>query len=137
VPWEFDQYDNTGHTLVFAFPSKATHTRFTVQTETVRDQFERQAQVQDWWADNSVSATLSFDPETEKAEAARCLKEYVPRFKSTAMLAKAHGYVQAPYEEIDESTYNQMSSEIRNDHQLVRGGSIEIDECSTGVCPIR
>jgi hypothetical protein len=137
VPWEFDQYDTTGNTLVFAFPTKASHTRFTVQKETIRDQFERQAQVQEHWADNAVSATLSFDPNTEREETARCLAEYVPRFKSTAMLAKAHGYVQAPYEAIDENTYKEAAAKVRNDHPLVRGSEFEMEECASGVCPIR
>lgn len=137
VKWEADQYDKTGHTLVFEFPTKATHTRYTVKSETIRDQFERQAQVQEWWADNAVSATLSFDPETEREETARCLKEFVPRFKSTAMLAKAHGYVQAPYEEIDEATFRDSYARVRNDHPLVRGSEFEIEECVSGVCPVR
>jgi len=138
VKHELDQYDNTGRTVVFEFPTKAVHTRLTVQTETIADQFERQAQVQEWWADNSVSATLSFDVATEKHQTAELLKQYVPRFKSTSLLAKSgHGYVQAPYEKIDEATYRQMASQIREDHQLVRGGDVEIEECSQGVCPVR
>ncbi len=137
VTWEHDKYDNTGHTLVFEFPTKATHTRVTVQTETIGDQFERQAMVQEWWADNSVSATLSFNPETERVRTAQLLEKYVPRFKSTSLLARAHGYVQAPYEEIDEGTYHAMEARIRTDHPLVRGGDVQFDECSTGVCPVR
>lgn len=138
VPYEDDKYDQTGHTLVFSFPSKARHTRTMVVTETIRDQFERQATVQKYWADNAVSATLSFDAVTEKELTAELLEEYVPQFKSTAMLAKSsHGYVQAPYEQIDESTYREMASTIRDDHPLVRGGNFEVDECASGVCPVR
>jgi hypothetical protein len=137
VTHEVDQYDKTGHTLVFAFPTKASHTRITVQTETIRDQFERQRAVQANWADNAVSATLSFDPNTERAELASCLKEYVPHLKSTSFLTKSHGYVQAPYEQIDEATYTQMYGVINHDHPLVRGGDFELDECASGACPIR
>ncbi len=138
VPVEPDQYDNTGNTLVFSFPMKARHTRFTVQSETIREQFERQALVQKYWADNAVSATLSFDPATEKELTAQLLEQYVPQFKSTSMLAKSgHGYVQAPYEAVDEATYNEMANTIRHDHPLARGGEFEVDECSSGVCPIR
>jgi hypothetical protein len=137
--WEADQYDKTGNTLVFEFPMKAKHTRVTVQTENIRDQFERQALVQENWADNAVSATLSFDAEKEKAEMARLLKEYVPRFKSTSMLAKSgHGYVQAPYEQIGESQYREMMGRINHNHQLVRGGEMaDLDECTSGACPTR
>ena len=85
-----------------------------------------------------MSATLSFDVATEKHQTAELLKKYVPRFKSTSLLAKSgHGYVQAPYEQIDEATYNQMASQIREDHQLVRGGDVQIEECAGGVCPVR
>jgi len=138
VPCELDQYDHTGHTLVFSFPTKARHTRTTVQTENIREQFERQAVVQRYWADNAVSATLSFDAVTEREEIAQLLAEHVPHFKSTSMLAKSsHGYVQAPYEAIDEAEFNARYSSIKHDHPLVRGGDIEIDECSSGACPVR
>jgi len=138
VPYEFDQYDQTGHTYVFAFPMRARHTNVTVQTETIKDQFERQAIVQKYWADNAVSATLSFDAETEKELTAQLLEKYVPQFKSTSMLAKSsHGYVQAPYEAIDELKYRELASQIRNDHPLARGGEFEVDECASGACPIR
>jgi hypothetical protein len=138
VAWEYDVYDQTGHTLVFSFPTKAVHTRVTVQTETIDDQFERQALIQEWWADNSVSATLSFNPETERERTAELLAKYVPRFKSTSLLAKAHGYAQAPYEEISESQFQEMFSGIKHDHPLVNdGGDVEIEECANGVCPVR
>lgn len=138
VSYEPDQYDQTGNTLVFSFPTKATHTRTTVQTENIRDQFERQAAVQRYWADNAVSATLSFNAETEKEETAELLAKYVPQFKSTSMLAKSsHGYVQAPYEAIDENTYRAMAAKVNDRHPLVRGGDIQVDECASGACPIR
>jgi len=137
VPWEYDKYDQTGHTLVFEFPMKALHTRFTVQTESARDQFERQAQIQDWWSDNAVSATLSFDPETEREEMATLLESYVPRFKSTSMLAKNHSYEQAPYEAITVEEYAARVSGIDHQHPLTRGGDFEIEECASGACPIR
>jgi ribonucleoside-triphosphate reductase len=137
VPYEYDQYDQTGNTFVFAFPTKARHTRSTVQSETIREQFERQRAVQENWADNAVSATLSFNAETEREEVAACLKEHVPHLKSTTVLSKSHAYPQAPYEAIDEATYNKLAAPIRNDHPLVRGSDFEMDECASGVCPIR
>jgi len=137
VPFEEDAYDNTGHTWVFSFPMTASHSRATQQEQTLREQFERQASVQTWWADNAVSATLNFDPETEKQELADCLKEFVPRLKSTSMLSTKHGYVQPPYEAIDEATYDHLVSTIDQDNQLVHAGDIEVEECAGGSCPIR
>lgn len=137
VPFEFCQYDQTGNTYVFSFPMKAVHTKVTVQTETIADQFDRQLRVQESWADNAVSSTLSFDPETEQAQTAALLKENVPHLKSTTCLPKSHAYVQAPYEAVSESVFNEMASLIKNDHPLVRGGEMGIDECATGACPTR
>jgi ribonucleoside-triphosphate reductase (thioredoxin) len=136
VPYEQDIYDQSGHTLCFSFPTKAVHTRVTVQTEKIRDQFERQRAVQEAWADNAVSATLSFE-ESEKKELAQCLKEFVPFLKSTSCLPKAHGYAQAPYEEITQETFGVMYSTIKHNHPLVRGGEMEVEECAGGVCPVR
>lgn len=136
VPCEQDIYDDSGNTLVFAFPMKAAHTRSTVETETIREQFERQVAVQRSWADNAVSATLSF-AENEKAELARCLQEYVPQLKSTSCLPKAHGYKQAPYEAIDQQQFQLLYAQIDHAHPLVRGGEMEVEECTSGVCPVR
>lgn len=137
VPFEEDEYDKTGHTWVFSFPSVAPHSRVTQQNQTLREQFERQATIQTWWADNAVSATINFDPETERQELANCLEEFVPKLKSTSCLPKNHGYVQPPYEAIDEATYDRLVATIDQDHQLVNDGDIEIEECASGSCPIR
>lgn len=135
VPFEDDIYDESGHTWAFAFPMKSD-AKVTVQTETIRDQFDRQKAVQEAWADNAVSATLSFG-ESEKGELAACLKEYVPFLKSTSALPKAHGYAQAPYEPVTQQQYEDLYAMIQHDHPLVRGGEMESEECSSGVCPIR
>lgn len=136
VPYEEDYYDQSGQTWVFAFPTKSNG-RVTKDTETLRDQFERQATLQEWWSDNAVSATINFDAQTERGELAQCLKEYVPRLKSTSVLPKSNGYIQAPYEAIDATTYGEMASKINHESRLVLGGDIEVDDCSSGVCPIR
>jgi len=135
VPFEEDIYDKSGHTWVFAFPMKSAST-LTVQNETIRDQFQRQKDVQEAWADNAVSATLSFSQD-ETSELADCLKEYVPFLKSTSTLPKAHGYAQAPYEAITPSQYEHLYAQIEHGHPLVRGGDMEAEECSGGVCPVR
>lgn len=137
VPHEDDVYDKTGHTWVFSFPMKAPHARFSDRTETVRTQFERQATVQRWWADNAVSATLSFDATSEREDLAACFEEFVPQLKSTSCLPRAHGYQQAPYETCTRGEYESRYSMINHEHPLVHGGDIEVEECAGGSCPIR
>jgi ribonucleotide reductase alpha subunit len=141
VPHEDDVYDKSGRTWVFSFPMKAPHARISKNTETLRGQFERQLDVQNYWADNAVSATLNFDAATEREELAALLSEFVPQLKSTSCLPKAHGYEQAPYEAVDEVTYRVLYGSIRHDHPLVHAGDMEtlqgLDECQGGVCPVR
>jgi ribonucleotide reductase alpha subunit len=137
VPYEEDIYDKSGHTWVFSFPTKASGSRATKDEETVREQFKRQAAVQEWWADNAVSCTINFDPKKDKEELACCLKKFVPKLKSTSCLPSEHGYEQPPYEAVGEDTYNHLASKIDHDHKLVNAGDIEIEECRGGSCPIR
>src|SRR5690606_6580449 len=111
------------------------------KNENIRSQFERQAAIQQWWADNAVSATLNFDKETEREELAECLEEFVPRLKSTSCLSKTHGYDQAPYEEIDAETYARLATKVDNNHKLTNLGDMEtlqgLEDCAGGVCPVR
>jgi len=138
VPHELDVYDQTGNTIVFSFAESTPAGRVTAQTQTLRQQFERQAAVQEHWADNAVSATITFDADTEQEELAALLGEFVPRLKSTTCLPKAHGYAQPPYEAIDRETFERLASNIDHDHPLVNGGEMEIEEaCASGSCPIR
>jgi len=137
VPYEEDVYDTKfNNTWVFAFPMKSANSEVTVQNETIRQQFKRQKSVQDAWADNAVSATLSFE-QSEKAELASCLKEFVPSLKSTSCLPKNHGYKQAPYEAVTQAEYEALYAKINHSHPLVRGGEMEAEECQGGVCPVR
>jgi len=136
VPYEVDKYDSTGHTLCFLFPMKAKHTRVTVQNQTIREQFERQLQVQNYWADNAVSATISFDRD-KLDELHACLQSYAPKLKSVSFLANSHAYEQAPYEVIDEARFKELASKIDFSHPLTRGGDFDTNECSSGACPVR
>jgi hypothetical protein len=137
VPHEECAYDSTGHTLVFEFPMRSRgENRVTVQDERVREQVERQVQVQRRWADNSVSSTISF-AEDEKDELAKCLQHYAKDLKSISCLPKKHGYQQPPYQAIERSEYLDRCQVIDHSHPLTRGGELQTEECEGGVCPIR
>lgn len=77
------------------------------------EQLEIAAQYQYYWADNSVSVTVTFN-----ADEARFLKEalemYETRLKAVSFLKyEETGYVQAPYESIDKETYEKMAKNIK------------------------
>ena len=139
LPHEVDVYDKTGRTLVFEFPVRSHYRGPTVQTESTRDQFERQAALQRAWSDNAVSATIGFTPGDE-AHLAELLREYVPHLKSTSCLPRDGGlYPQAPYQVIDRAEYKERFSRIRHDHPLTVevDDALVVDECGNGMCPTR
>lgn len=137
VPYEPCVYDASGRTLAFAFPVAARKKGLNVQTQTVREQIDRQVAVQRSWADNAVSSTVSF-AEDEKDELAALLKQHVKfDIKSVSCLPKKHGYAQAPYEAISEEIYAELVSKINHEHPLTVGGDLDTMECEGDVCPIK
>lgn len=63
------------------------------------------------WADNQVSCTVTFDPDTEGKDIARALDVYQFQLKSVSFLPRKKGmevYKQAPYEQIDGDRYEEM-----------------------------
>lgn len=134
VPCEPCVYNQ--NSVVFAFPTKAKHDKFFAQTESVKDQLERNLQLQQHWSDNSVSVTVSFHADKPE-ELAELLPYYGSRLRTCSFMSRTHGYQQPPYEEISKELYEDLYGRINHNHPLVHGKDIEIDECSSGACPIR
>lgn len=70
--------------------------------------------MQEWWADNQVSATITFNKHEAK-EIKPILDYFQYKLKGISFLPKTDGkiYPQMPYEEITEEKYNELSSGIR------------------------
>jgi len=99
-------------TSVVSFPVEEKHFSKGKNDVTIWEQFTLAAALQRHWADNQVSVTVTFRPD-EAEEIATCLSTFEDQLKSISMLpAKEHGYEQAPYEEIDEATYERMAARI-------------------------
>ncbi len=104
------------------------------------EQFSLAAFLQRHWADNQVSCTATFDPETEADELPHVLKYFQYRLKGISLLPRKNGgaYKQMPYEAIDEKTYH---FEVEKLGKLsfvgVEGEEAEIDKfCNNDVCEI-
>jgi hypothetical protein len=134
VPCETCVYDKTDNTWVFEIPMAKEATAYVV-TETAEEQFERQAMLQEYWADNAVSATISYTAE-EWDQLPGLLERFVPQLKSTSLLARAHGFAQAPYEQISQEEYQLRYDVINHSHPLT-AGDYHLDECAGGRCPIK
>lgn len=129
-------------TVVVAFPiqSKAARAEKDV---TIFEKIDLAAQLQHWWSDNSVSVTVSFDPETEGNHVASVLAMYEGRLKTVSFLPMATGtYPQMPYTEIDESKFSDSIGTLRKiDLGLVYAGDAKDAEgeefCTTDACLIK
>lgn len=158
-------------TAVVEFPVKAPtadHPKFRGTADIpLLEQAERQAILQTYWADNAVSATLTFHKpmktiiddngnekevvDEEKAipvieEITEVLDRYKGVFKSTSLLPHAVGtYDQMPWETITKNEYEKRVSRLKGrPWDFIEGGLKGMDEeldssteCIGGACPAR
>ena len=104
------------------------------------EQFSLAAFLQRHWADNQVSCTATFDPETEADELPHVLNYFQYRLKGISLLPRhpLGAYKQMPYEAINEDTYNIEVEKLgRLSFVGVEGEEAEVDKfCNNDVCEI-
>ena len=78
------------------------------------EQFSIAAFMQRHWADNQVSCTVTFDPETEGNQIEPCLNYYQYHLKGISLLPRHDygAYPQMPYESIEEKEYDKQVSKL-------------------------
>jgi hypothetical protein len=100
------------NTMCVEFPVHEEHFKKGKREITMWEQLEIAAQYQHFWADNSVSITVTFKPE-EAGDIKTALEMYETRLKAVSFLRyEETGYVQAPYEPITREQYEAMSENI-------------------------
>ena len=105
---EDDEY--SPNTSVVEFPIHEPYFSKGKRDISMWEQLEIAAQYQHYWADNSVSITVSFKPE-EGPQIKHALEMYESRLKAVSFLKyEETGYVQAPYEPITKEQYEEMAS---------------------------
>ena len=104
------------------------------------EQLELAAFMSENWADNAVSVTITFDPDTEGGDIGRALDYYQYRLKSVSFLPRVEmgAYEQMPYEAIDDITYNKMVKELdRLSFIGIKGEEVDVEKyCTTDNCLI-
>lgn len=99
-------------TWVVSFPVKEKNFAKGKNDTTIWEQMALAADLQRYWADNQVSVTVTFKKHEAK-EIQTCLEVFEDRMKAVSMLPlNDHGYVQAPYIEIDQATYESLMVNI-------------------------
>ena len=101
------------NTLCVEFPVHEPHFQKGKRSVSMWEQLEIAAQYQHYWADNSVSVTVTFKPE-EASQIKDALEMYESRLKAVSFLKyEETGYDQAPYESITEEQYEEAIRQIK------------------------
>jgi hypothetical protein len=134
----FDGTENHD-TFVVEFPCEFDEKAVVAKDMSAIDQLELIKVLQSDWADNAVSCTVYYKNE-ELLEIKQWLsKNYKNNIKSVSFLLHSdHGFVQAPYEEIDQDQYEKIIKRVRPIKSIQTSNEmIEGIECEGGACPIR
>tara|TARA_R100000008_G_scaffold69653_1_gene47073 strand:- start:6097 stop:8070 length:1974 start_codon:yes stop_codon:yes gene_type:complete len=108
---EDDSY--SPNTVCVDFPIHEEHFIKGKKDISIWEQLEIAAQYQHYWADNSVSITVTFKPE-EAEQIKDALEMYETRLKAVSFLRyQETGYVQAPYEPITKERYEELIKNIK------------------------
>jgi hypothetical protein len=104
--------ENPEHTSVVYFPIKSGAKR-AERDVSIFEKMALAATAQRYWSDNSVSVTISFDPETESQHVGTVLHMYDGQLKTVSFLPSGNmTYPQMPYTQITEEEYNEAVSKL-------------------------
>ena len=121
---EYARYKNTSNTQASeCVDEKTSVVEFPIDVgEGVRvqknvclwEQLHLAAFMQRHWADNQVSATITFDPEHESSQIAPALNYFQYHLKGISFLPRCEEgrYPQMPYQEITEDRYHEMQRKL-------------------------
>ncbi len=104
------------------------------------EQFSLAAFMQRHWADNQVSCTVTFNPETEGDEISHVLNYFQYHLKGISLLPRHDygAYKQMPYESIDENEYKKQVSKLSKlSFGVIKNEEAEIDKfCNNDSCEV-
>jgi adenosylcobalamin-dependent ribonucleoside-triphosphate reductase len=99
-------------TSVVYFPVKSDATR-AEKDVSIFEKMALAATAQRHWSDNSVSVTITFNPETESKDVPTVLHMYDGQLKTVSFLPSGnHTYPQMPYTQITEEDYNEYAMKL-------------------------
>lgn len=127
-------------TVVVEIPVKLGDNIRTLSEVSMWEQLHLTSFLQEHWADNQVSSTVSFKPE-ESDQLTSALNYFQYKLKGISFLPRIEkgAYEQMPYEEITEKEYEKRSAQLKElDFTKIRNqGEREIDKfCTDDYCLI-
>ena len=132
---EDDSY--SPNTYCVEFPVKEPFFQKGKRDISMWEQLEIAAQYQHYWADNSVSITVTFKPD-EAEQIKDALEMYESRLKAVSFLKyEETGYDQAPYEPITKQEYEEMVAKINPISKIMTNqGGIGSKFCTNDTCEL-
>jgi ribonucleoside-triphosphate reductase len=99
-------------TSVVFFPIK-TEAKRAEKEVSIYEKMDLAATAQFYWSDNSVSVTVTFDPEKESKEIGTALRMFEGRMKTVSFLPMGNAvYPQMPYTQITEAEYEEATMKL-------------------------
>lgn len=132
-------YESPETTSVVYFPVASDAVRSDKEV-TIFEKVALAAQAQRYWSDNSVSVTVSFDPDKEGQHVGTVLHMYDGQLKTVSFLPQGnHVYPQQPYTQITEQEYVDYTYQLfRIDFEGIYDGlgqeAVGESYCSTDAC---
>ena len=127
-------------TVVVEIPVDVGEDIRTANELTIWEQFSLAAFLQRHWADNQVSCTVTFDPETEGDQLPNVLNYFQYHLKGISLLPRSSGgvYKQMPYEAINEKKYNKIVKGLGFlSFRQIEGNEAVVDKfCNNDVCEL-
>ena len=142
VQWDIGLDGREDHTrYVVEFPCQSPENATLASEMTAIEQLEWVKKMQTEWADNAVSVTVYYRKEELPAIQEWLSKNYDKSVKSVSFLLHTdHNFPLPPYEEISKEEYEKSLSRIDFGIQIAPsmfGDDLDLDNCSTGACPIK
>jgi ribonucleoside-diphosphate reductase alpha chain len=141
VQWDIGIDGREDHTrYVVEFPCQSPTGSVLASEMTAIQQLEWVKKMQTEWADNAVSVTVYYRKEELPSIKEWLTANYDSSVKSVSFLLHAdHNFPLPPYEEITKEQYEKSVSKIdfTVPLQAATGGMLDLDDCSTGACPVR
>jgi len=126
-------------TIVVSFPCKVPEGTPIAATFSWKDQLDVVKRLQTDWSDNSVSVTVYYKKEDLEDIKKYLSENYKDNFKTLSfLLYNDHGFKQAPYQTISKELYEAMIKDVDPiTSATVHERDFEIENCDSGVCPIK
>jgi len=134
--------DPTSTSVVY-FPIKS-NARRSEQDVSIYEKMALAATAQRYWSDNSVSVTVSFDPNTEASAIGTALHMYDGQLKTVSFLPMDNGsYEQMPYTQITEEEYENEGTmklfpiDLAGVYAGMAADAIGEAYCTTDACEVK